>query len=81
MSWKKNYNWTDKNDHPVEPHSYRKDTHLKPGEPNPKEIGIDGYEYEKDMLEDYTNPKIQPRVKWYKKPKKMKNGKISYGVI
>jgi hypothetical protein len=35
-----------------DPPSYKKDN-LKPGEVNPKDIGIDGYEYEEDMREDY----------------------------
>ena len=39
----------------IDPHSYRKDTHLKLGEPNPKDLGTDGYEYEEDILEDYKN--------------------------
>ena len=37
--------------------SYKKDTHLKPGEPNPKDIGIDGYKYEEDIMEDYKPTK------------------------
>jgi hypothetical protein len=37
----------------IDPPSYRKDTHLKPGEPNPKDQGVDGYEYHEDILEDY----------------------------
>ena len=41
----------------IDPPSYRKDTHLKPGEPNPKDIGTDGYEYEEDILEDYKPSK------------------------
>ena len=51
QDWKKNYNWTDKNDHPVEDNEFQ-----------PKVL--------KDQL-----------VKFYKKPKKMKNGRVSYGVI
>jgi len=43
----------------IEPPSYKKDTHLKPGEPNPKDIGIDGYEYEEDILEDYEPSKTK----------------------
>ena len=39
--------------------NYKKDTHLKPGEPNPKDIGIDGYEYEEDILEDYEPSKTK----------------------
>ncbi len=38
---------------PGDPPSYRKDK-LKPGEPNSKDLGIDGYEYEEDIFEDYT---------------------------
>ena len=37
----------------INPPSYKKDTHLKPGEPNPKDQGVDGYEYEEDIKEDY----------------------------
>ena len=37
----------------INPPSYKKDTHLKPGEPNPKDQGVDGYEYHEDILEDY----------------------------
>jgi len=36
----------------IDPPSYKKDK-LKLGEFNPKDIGIDGYEYEEDILEDY----------------------------
>ena len=36
----------------IDPPSYKKDN-LKLGEFNPKDIGIDGYEYEEDILEDY----------------------------
>jgi len=36
---------------PVPP-SYKKDN-LPPGAFNPKNIGIDGYEYEEDIKEDY----------------------------
>ena len=43
----------------IDPPSYKKDTHLKPGEPNPKDIGIDGYEYEEDILEDYEPSKTK----------------------
>ena len=39
-----------------EPPSYKKDN-LKPGEFNPKDIGIDGYEYEEDIMEDYKPTK------------------------
>jgi len=46
-----------KNKPGIDPPSYRKDTHLKPGETNPKDIGIDGYEYEEDILEDYEPSK------------------------
>ena len=35
-----------------DPPSYKKDN-LKPGEFNPKDIGIDGYKYIEDMEEDY----------------------------
>ena len=35
-----------------DPPSYKKDN-LKPGEFNPKDIGIDGYKYIEDMNEDY----------------------------
>tara|TARA_Y100001951_G_scaffold60460_1_gene48131 strand:+ start:75 stop:272 length:198 start_codon:yes stop_codon:yes gene_type:complete len=41
----------------IDPPSYKKDTHLKPGEPNPKDIGVDGYEYEEDIMEDYKPSK------------------------
>ena len=51
QDWKKNYNWTDKNDHPVEDN-----------------------EFQPKVLKDQV-------VKFYKKPKRMKNGYISYGVI
>ena len=50
QDWKKNYDWTDKKDHPV------KD------------------EFQPKVLKDQV-------VKFYKKPKRMKNGYISYGVI
>jgi len=36
----------------IDPPSYKKDK-LKLGEFNPKDIGIDGYEYEEDILQDY----------------------------
>ena len=49
--WKQNYNWTDKNDRPVEDNDFQ-----------PK------------VLKDQV-------VKFYKKPKRMKNGYVSYGVI
>mgnify|MGYP005817656413 FL=1 len=57
----KKANWMDKDDYDIvnpnyrpgiDPPSYRKDK-LKLGEPNPKEEGIDGYEYEEDIWEDY----------------------------
>ena len=51
QDWKKNYNWTDKNDRPVEDN-----------------------EFQPKVLKDQV-------VKFYKKPKRMKNGYISYGVI
>ena len=44
QDWKKNYNWTDKNDHPVEDN-----------------------EFQPKVLKDQV-------VKFYKKPKRMKNG-------
>jgi hypothetical protein len=37
---------------PSDPSSYKKDN-LKPGEFNPKDLGIDGYKYVEDMNEDY----------------------------
>ena len=52
----KDYFSDDGQEYPVpivkDPPSYKKDN-LKPGEVNPKDIGIDGYEYEEDMREDY----------------------------
>ena len=48
--WRNDYDWTDKNDHPVED------------------------EFKPKVLKDQL-------VKFYKKPKKMKNGRVSYGVI
>ena len=36
----------------TDPPSYKKDN-LKPGEFNPKDLGIDGYKYVEDMNEDY----------------------------
>ena len=36
----------------IDPPSYKKDN-LQPGEFNPKDIGVDGYEYHDDILEDY----------------------------
>ena len=44
----------------IDPPSYRKDTHLKPGEPNPKDTGVDGYEYEEDISEDYLQTVYKP---------------------
>jgi|TARA_Y100000294_G_scaffold59694_1_gene56506 hypothetical protein len=40
----------------ITPPSYKKDK-LKPEEFNPKDIGIEGYEYEEDILEDYKPTK------------------------
>ena len=40
----------------IDPPSYKKDN-LKPGEFNPKDIGIDGYEHEGDIVEDYKPTK------------------------
>ena len=45
----------------IDPPSYRKDTHLKLGEPNPKDLGTDGYEYEEDILEDSRNFVLLPK--------------------
>ena len=36
----------------VNPPSYKKDN-LQPGEFNPKDIGVDGYKYHDEILEDY----------------------------
>ena len=44
----------------IDPPSFKKDTHLKPGEPNPKDIGVDGYEYEEDISEDYLQTVYKP---------------------
>jgi hypothetical protein len=46
-------NYYKKQKQKINPPSYKKDTHLKPGEPNPKDQGVDGYEYEEDIKEDY----------------------------
>ena len=56
QDWRKNYDWTDKNDHPV---------HVEKFEDN---------EFQPKVLKDQV-------VKFYKKPKRMKNGYVSYGVI
>ena len=45
----------------IDPPSYKKDTHLKPGAPNPKDTGIDGYKYEEDILEDYKHHQPKKR--------------------
>ena len=59
---KKLYKKTNPNYRPgIDPPSYRKDTHLKLGEPNPKDLGTDGYEYEEDILEDSRNFVLLPK--------------------
>ena len=68
----KKANWMDKDDYDIvnpnykpgiDPPSYRKDK-LKLGEFNPKDIGIDGYEYQEDILEDYKPMKNAKAGDW-----------------
>ena len=52
----------------IDPPSYKKDK-LKLGEFNPKDIGIDGYEYEEDILEDYKPLSKEELVMEFKEKK------------
>ena len=66
QDWKQNYNWTDKNDHPVE------DSKSQPKVR--KDRPVEDNDFQPKVLKDQV-------VKFYKKPKRMKNGYVSYGVI